>query len=229
MTLPAPIKLAIYDLDRTITRVPTWSLFLLDAARRRAPWRLALVPLLAPALALKAAGVIDRDRLKQIMHRLLLGHSTDAATLDAQSVGFARRFVARHVLEGARRQMAADRQEGRRIVIATAAHRFYAAPIATLLGVDDLVATEARRDARGHVLSTLDGPNCYGPAKLAMIRTWLDRAGIARAQAHIRFYSDHRSDAPTLDWADEAMAVNAHRPLQRLARQQGWRTADWRG
>jgi len=217
--------LAIYDLDRTITRVPTWSLFLLYAARRQAPWRLALLPAVGVAAASRTAGAIDRDRLKQWMHRLLLGHRSDPARLAATAEAFAEWFVARHVLAGARARIAADRAEGRRVVIATAAHRFYAAPIATRLGVDDLIATEARRDG-GNILSAIEGRNCYGPVKLAMIHAWLAVEGIE--QATVRFYSDHVTDRPTFEWADEPVAVNAHPPLARLAKERGWRQEDWR-
>lgn len=220
--------LAIYDLDRTITRRPTWSLFLLYAVRRQAPWRFLLVPGVGAAAALKAIGVIDRDALKQAMHRLLLGHRSDPATLAATAEAFADRFVARDVLDGARTRIAADRAQGRRVVIATAAHRFYAEPIARRLGVDDVVATGAQRDGAGRILSAIEGCNCYGAAKLAMIRGWMDEQGIARGETHVRFYSDHVTDRPTLEWADEAVAVNAHSPLARLARVQGWRQEDWR-
>jgi phosphoserine phosphatase len=44
---------------------------------------------------------------------------------------------------------------------------------------------------------------------------------------HVRFYSDHVSDAPTFAWADEPVAVNAHGPLRALARARGWRIEDW--
>ena len=218
--------LSIFDLDRTITRVPTWSLFLLHAARARAPWRLALVPLVGGAALLKTAGVIDRDRLKEAMHALLLGRRTDPAALAALSEDFADRFAATHILDGARAQIATDRAEARRVVIATAAHRFYAEPIARRLGVDDLIATEARRSPGGHILSRIEGRNCYGPAKLAMIQAWMATHGIARG--HVRFYSDHLSDRPTFEWADDPVAVNAHSPLARLARERGWRQLDWR-
>lgn len=40
--------LSIFDVDRTITRKPTYSLFLLFAMRRHAPWRALLLPLLLP-------------------------------------------------------------------------------------------------------------------------------------------------------------------------------------
>jgi len=220
--------LAIYDLDRTITRRPTWSLLLLYAVRRQAPWRVLLVPGVGVAAVLKAVGVIDRDGLKQAMHRLLLGQRSDPATLVATAEAFADRFVARHVLDGARARIAADRAQGRRVVIATAAHRFYAEPIARRLGVDDVIATGAQRDGAGRILSAIEGRNCYGAAKLAMIRDWMDEQGIARSETHVRFYSDHVTDRPTLEWADEAVAVNAHPPLARLARAQGWRQEDWR-
>ena len=51
--------------------------------------------------------------------------------------------------------------------------------------------------------------------------------GIARDEAHIRFYSDHASDAPVLEWADEPFAVNPHRKLRRLSRRRGWPMLDW--
>ena len=36
--------LAIYDMDRTVTRHATYTPFLLHCAMRRAPWRLLLIP-----------------------------------------------------------------------------------------------------------------------------------------------------------------------------------------
>jgi phosphoserine phosphatase len=61
-----------------------------------------------------------------------------------------------------------------------------------------------------------------------MIEAWMAREGIARTDAHVRFYSDHVSDAPTLDWADEAFAVNPHAPLFALATEKGWDVLRWR-
>ena len=47
MTGPTPERLAIYDLDRTVLQTPTFTLFLIWAAWRTAPWRLTLLPVLA--------------------------------------------------------------------------------------------------------------------------------------------------------------------------------------
>ena len=60
-----------------------------------------------------------------------------------------------------------------------------------------------------------------------MVEAWLKREGIAREDAHIRFYSDHISDGPLLGWADEGFAVNAHAPLRELARNMKWGVVDW--
>lgn len=206
--------------------MPTWTPFLLHAAWSLAPWRLALVPVAAGAAMLHAGRLIDRKALKQIMHRLLIGTRTPGE-LAPVAARFAARYIARHVTPATRARIAADRDAGYRIVVATAAHRFYAAPLLAMLGVDDLVATEAVL-ADGHITPRIVGENCYGRHKHAMIGRWMSDQGIDRASAHVRFYSDHLSDLPTFDWADEAYAVNPHAPLRRLAAMRGWTVLDWR-
>lgn len=227
MTPPARVRLAIYDLDRTITSVPTWTLFLLFAARRIAPWRLSLLPLLPLAALGKEVRLYDRDRLKELMHRTMLGARTTQARVDAVADAFADLMIARHIRPGALAQIAADRAEGRRIVIATASHAFVAEAIARRLGIADLIATRARRDAAGDLLHRLDGANCHGDAKHAAIRRWLADHAIERGDAAIRFYTDDVSDRATLDWVDEPVAVNPGRALRRLATANGWPIRDW--
>ena len=39
--------------------------------------------------------------------------------------------------------------------------------------------------------------------------------------------SAYASDAPVFEWADEAVAVNPHDRLKRLARERGWPVEDW--
>lgn len=221
------MRLAFYDMDKTITRQPTWTRFLVHAARRRAPWRLALLPAAGAAGLGYLLGLTDRTGLKQTTQRLLIGHVLHGDEARRVAESFADREVERGVLAAARARIEADRAAGYRLVLATASHGYYAAEIARRLGFDDIVATGARRDANGHILHLLEGDNCYGPAKLRMVERWMAAQGIARTEAHVRAYSDHVSDAPLLEWADEAFAVNAHGPLVALARQCGWPLLDW--
>lgn len=219
-------RLAIYDMDRTITHSPTWISFLVETARREAPLRLGLLPIAGLATGAYAVKAIDRGRLKQITQRLLLGHRL--TTVDAKRAAdrFADRLAHKGIFAGARAQIAADKAAGYRLVMATASYRFYAASIAERLGFDDVIGTEVEQS--GDILrARISGENCYGPAKLRMIQAWMAAQDIERADAEIRFYSDHVSDAPVLEWADEPFAVNAHGPLRTLARARGWPIVDW--
>ena len=224
----AKIPIAIYDMDKTVTRHPSFTPFLLYAARTHETWRLILVPFVAVTIFAYLLGLIDRGRLKTLNHRLMIGPRIPRDTAATLAQGFAARIVATDILPKARDRIARDRAEGRRIVLATASYAFYADPIGTALGFDDIVATRCATDGQGALLARIDGENCYGPAKLRMIEAWMANAGLARDACHIRFYSDHVSDAPTFAWADEPIAVNAHGPLSALAAAQRWVSEDWR-
>lgn len=228
MSHPKPNLIAIYDMDKTITHAPTWTPFLIHTARTGgAPWRLALIPVAAFTAMGYLAKVISRGRLKQLMQRMMLGKVMTPEQEARAAESFADRIFRDRVFAGALKRIAADRAAGYRLVMATASYRFYVEAIAKRLDFDAVIGTESIRDANGHLLAGIDGENCYGSAKLRMIEAWMAREGIARADAHIRFYSDHVSDAPTFAWADEPFAVNAHGPLQLLAKAQGWPTPDW--
>lgn len=221
-------RLAFYDMDKTVTRLPTWTRFLVHAAKKRAPWRLALLPAAGVAGLGYLLKLTDRGGLKAATQRLLIGRAVSPEAMTELARGFADEVVAGDVLGHARERIAADKAEGYRLVLATASHGYYAAEIAARLGFDDVVATGAKRDGQGRVLAELDGDNCYGPVKLRMVEDWMCREGIARGEVHVRAYSDHVSDAPLLEWADEAFAVNAHGPLKVLAKARGWVELEWR-
>lgn len=220
-------RIAIYDMDKTITRAPTWTPFLIHAARTRAPWRLALLPLAAIAALAYAARAIDRARLKQITQRLMIGRSVPAAQMRALAEGFAARTCDTGLFTDARRRIAQDHAQGYRLVLATASFGYYVEAIAERLGFDAVIATRSRFADDGAVAALIDGENCYGEGKLRMVQAWFADQGIARDDAHIRFYSDHVSDAPVMAWANEAFAANPHPPLRRLARARGWTILDW--
>lgn len=222
-------RLAIYDMDKTITRRATWTPFLIHAALARAPWRLTLLPLAGLASLAYLAKAIDRAKLKEMTHRLMLGRAIPPADLDAVAEAFADGVAASNLFADARARVEADREAGWEPVLATASHGYYARAIAARLGVARVIATEARRDADGNVLAGIEGENCYGEAKLRLIEAWMAREGIARDEARVRFYTDHVSDAPALEWADEPFAVNAHGPLRRLAAVREWAVLDWEG
>jgi HAD superfamily hydrolase (TIGR01490 family) len=220
-------QLAIYDMDKTITRKATFTPFLFHAASRLSPWRLMLLPAVLLVSIFYLLRVIDRGRLKEINYTLLIGRGIPPERLEPVIESFADRQIETNILPGARRNIQADRAAGRRLVLATASYRIYAAAIAQRLGFNDVVATETQLDAKGRIIARIDGVNCYGDNKLQMIQAWLQREGLEREALHIRFYSDHISDSVVHRWSDEPVATNAHDRLVRLAKAEGWEVHDW--
>ena len=219
--------LAIYDMDRTVTRRATYTPFLLHCAIRRAPWRLLFLPLVVLSMLAYVLKLIDRARLKEINHRLLLGHNRHPAELRPLVESFAEATLANNIRPGARAAIARDKAEGRRVVMATASYRFYAREIAERLGFDDCIGTNSILGLDERIHARIDGENCYADAKLRMIADWVEKSGLTDKHGHVRFYSDHASDAPAFEWSDEPVAVNPHARLRRLATERGWKVEDW--
>jgi HAD superfamily hydrolase (TIGR01490 family) len=219
--------LAVYDLDRTITRRPTYTLFLIHCALRRQRWRLLLVPLVLLAMLAYGLGLFDRSRLKEICQRLLIGHGVHARELKPLVESFADATVAHNIRPGASRAIERDRKDGRRLVLATASYRLYADAIAERLRFDDVIGTNSVIGLDERVHARIAGKNCYGEEKMRMIAEWVATSGLLGKHGHVRFYSDHASDAPAFEWADEPVAVNPHGKLRRLAVQRGWAVEDW--
>lgn len=218
--------LHLFDLDRTITRLPTYTPFLIYAALRLAPWRLLLIPALIPYFAGYGLKWIDRKALKQAMHKLMLGARVDAARIARVTASFAKATVEGNSYAEAKRMIAAAHAAGERVVIATASHRFYVEPIAAALGVTYVIATGSVWDG-DQLTPEIPGENCYGAAKCAMVEIWFENIDLDRATVHVRFYSDHISDLPTFDWADEPIAVHPSPKLRAVAVQRGWPILDW--
>lgn len=224
---PALTGISIFDLDRTITRHGTWLPFLMFAAWHHAPWRLALVPAVAAVMAGHKAGLLRRTRLKEILQLLMMGEAIPRAEVAVLTLAFAQRTLDRNVYPQAIALIRREIADGRRVMIASAAHRYYLAPLAKAFGANDEIGTRSRW--RGELLTPrIEGENCHGPAKCVMLVERLRKIGIERAKVHIRFYSDDISDLPTFDWADEAIAVNPSAALARHARASGWPIHDWR-
>lgn len=220
-------RLSIFDMDKTITRAATFGPFLGYAVPRHAPWRFVFLPLVLLTSIVFALGLISRGRLKEFNLALMMGAHIDRAKLDEIAKGFAGFTLSRNCLAQALARVEAERAEGRRVVLATASYAFYVREIAALMGVTDVIATRTT-DGGTTVSPRIDGENCYGEAKLRMVLAWFAAQRIDRAKAHVRFFSDHVSDAPCMDWADEAFATNAHAPLRALAGERGWTVLDWR-
>nr|WP_237489068.1 haloacid dehalogenase-like hydrolase [Tsuneonella aeria] len=210
------MRIAIYDLDRTLTRRATFTPFLLYAAWHRAPWRLALSPVWVAAMAGYRMGLCSRTALKRFGMRLMLG-DTAVAELERMGARFARRRVERGgMAPGALRSLETERKAGAKIVIATAAFAFYAKGFAKELGIEHLVGT----DWDGQ---RIPGGNCYGRVKRERFEAWLADSAADDVGADIAFYSDSLADGPLFARATEPVLVVSSDREKRRARGRGWK------
>lgn len=222
------VLIAIYDMDKTVTRRATYNGFLLHMAWHKSPWRLLLAPLLPWGLLLYFCQIWDRKRLKQFAQNLLIGGKVPRDKFARHLERHADLVLGKNVYTEVHHRISEEKKDGFQHVIATASYRLYVDAIAARLGFDHVIATELATNDSGHVLSRIDGHNCYDTAKLDRIQEWMAEHGLKRNQCHIRAYSDHISDAPLLSFADEPFATNPHPPLARLAAEKGWPILDWR-
>ena len=216
-------RIALYDLDRTVTRAPTFTPFLVHMAASGNPLRLLGVPLWVLAMLGYKAKLYGRKPLKQFGLRLLVGRDLRNAHLQPRIDAFVARQLARHIQPGARAQIAGDRALGATLVLITAAPEIYAEAMAEALGFDACIATRHQRDAHGDLLCTIKGQNNYGAEKIARVEAWLNAQGLNRADCHVTAYTDHTSDAPILNYADAGVLVGRYAQPQG-----GWAQADWR-
>jgi HAD superfamily phosphoserine phosphatase-like hydrolase len=215
-------RIALYDLDRTVTRAPTFTPFLLHMAARGGGWRLLGVPAWLLAMAGYKAGLWGRGPLKQFGLRLLVGRVVGSPALQPRIDAFVARQLARNIRPGARAQIAADRADGVACVLLTAAPEIYADALAEALGCEACIATRHHRNGAGHLLAAIDGANNYGAEKVARVEAWLAAEGLARSDCHITAYTDHASDAPILNHADAGVLVGRYAvPDPR------WTQVDW--
>jgi phosphatidylglycerophosphatase C len=118
-----------------------------------------------------------------------------------------RKQIARNIRPGALQQIRQDRDAGTVPVIVTAAPEIYAKSIARLLGIDACVATRHQRSGNGDLLAGIAGENNYGEEKVRRVEAWLAEAGFDRGDCELIAYTDHPSDAPILQFADEGILV----------------------
>ncbi len=114
-------------------------------------------------------------------------------------------------------------EAGDRVAIVTATNEFVTRPIATLLGVDELIATELQRDEVGRVTGEVQGLPSFREGKVARVQQWLARQGL-RVEDFERsiFYSDSMNDLALLEHVSHPVATNPAPALERIAAARGW-------
>jgi phosphatidylglycerophosphatase C len=203
------MRLAIFDLDGTITRRDTLLPFLWCYARGH----LGRLPRVILALPAALRFLIDRDRgrFKGTLIHAVMGGAT-VAQVEAVADAFVPQLLRHGVHSEALRALQRHRSEGARCVLLSASTDLYVPRLGAALGFDQVVCTPVRwlgNRLDGH----LAGPNRRGEEK---------RRCVAELLAHWRpeystAYGNAASDLAHMSLVDEAFLVNGSPAARRRA------------
>ena len=112
---------------------------------------------------------------------------------------------------------------GDQVMIVTATNEFVTRPIATALGVEELIAVELARDSKGWITGEIAGTPSFKAGKVKRVEAWLSARHKSWQDVHITFYSDSLNDLPLLEKAQTPVATNPDARLRQLATDRGWR------
>ncbi len=119
----------------------------------------------------------------------------------------------------ARQELAAHRDAGRTLVLATTSPEPLVSPLADRLGIDVVIATRWDDDGEVYTGETV-GRFLWGRDKLLAVKEWAREEGVLLDASYA--YSDSYYDSPLLAEVGNAVAVNPDPRLRLVAGIRGW-------
>lgn len=213
------MRVAVFDLDGTITRRDTFLPYLRGWLRRH-PDRRRAWPAVTAVLGFLCAGR-DRGRLKS---DLLKAYMAGAALAEVGS--WSEEFVAglgdAELRPGALAAIARHRAAGDRLVLLSASVDLYVPRIGERLGFEETICTGvAWRGDR------LDGALTTANRRGAEKRRCIEELRARHPGRRIAAYANSRSDLAHLAAVEEPLLVNGDRRARRRASARGIPAADW--
>ncbi|HEV8076908.1 MAG TPA: HAD family hydrolase [Marinobacter sp.] len=133
------------------------------------------------------------------------------------------RFMASHVQPMLQAQAAEllhqHRSQGHTLMIITATNHFITQPIADLLGIEHLIATNPEV-VNGRFTGEVSGTPSFQGGKVTRLKQWLSENDETLDGAW--FYSDSINDAPLLEQVANPVVVDPDSRLEAMARERNW-------
>jgi HAD superfamily hydrolase (TIGR01490 family) len=211
------MQLAIFDLDNTLLAGDSdylWGQFLVDQGLVDGAWYERENRRFYDQYK---SGTLDIHEFCAFSLKPLTQH--EPVQLYAWREEFVRARIEPIVAAGAPALLERHRAQGDHLLIMTATNRFITEPIAELLGIADLIATDPEmRD--GRYTGRVHGQPNFQDGKVQRLAQW--RTQQADDFSRTIFYSDSRNDLPLLLLADTAVAVDPDEVLRVEALRRGW-------
>ena len=166
-------------------------------------------------------GQLDNDSYLEFALEPLTRHPVEL--LHRHRRDYVENWIRPLVRRGARQLLQRHRRQGDSLMIISATHRFITAPIAAMLEVPALLATEPEMDEDGYTGNYI-GIATYREGKVEALQAWLEDSGADLAGSY--FYSDSINDLPLLEAVDRPHAVHPDEQLAAIAASRGWPVLD---
>jgi len=215
-------RAALFDMDRTLIRKETASLYVRYQRERGEATLRDLVRTLY-WVGQYTLGVIDAPA---VAVKALASHiGVPEATMEARCEEFFTSHVERHIADLGRIAVERHRSAGDLLAIVTGATPYVARPLARRLSIEHVVTSELELDADRRFTGRPVDPLCIGEGKVVRTEKLARELGFRIDEA--TFYSDSLTDLPLLERVREPVAVNPDPRLLRVARRRGWRIERW--
>ncbi|MBV1921904.1 MAG: HAD-IB family hydrolase [Pseudomonadales bacterium] len=162
-------------------------------------------------------GTLDINEYLEFALAPLTEHSMEALALMHQQ--FMQDTIKPMLLNKAAALLDNHRQQGHFLLIITATNSFVTHPIAKLLGVDDILATDPEIIDDKYT-GKIAGTPCFQEGKVARLNQWLTDNQYSLDGSY--FYSDSINDLPLLEVVEKPVAVDADEKLTAIAQQRDW-------
>ena len=107
-------------------------------------------------------------------------------------------------------------------IIITATNRFVTEPIARVLGINNLIATEPGQEG-GEFNGQVFGTPCFREGKITRLEDWMNEHNLTWLSfLESWFYSDSLNDIPLLKKVTNPVAVDPDSTLKKYAKENNW-------
>lgn len=170
-----------------------------------------------------AAGVLDIYAYTEFAFKPLADNTLD--DLYAWRDDFIEQQIRPILLAKAQELLTRHHAQGDTLIIITSTNRFVTEPIAQMLGVKHLLATEPEFTKDGYT-GKLSGKPCFREGKIQHLNAWLTSNGGDIVDSW--FYSDSINDLPLLQHVAHPVVVDGDERLLKEALTQGWQSISLR-
>ena len=213
---------AFFDVDKTLVRVNTGSLFVRRRLRNGDGSWLEFLKVTKWIIQYNF-GFLDAGILTKKILQSLKGIEESAFRAFCHDLFV--QDIRPRITDAARQEVAQRQREGHICAILSATTPYISEPVAKDLGIEHVLCTHLKV-VDGRFSGEYEPPLCYGPGKVKAAEQWAKSHNVDLENSS--FYSDSVTDLPMLERVGEPRVINPDPRLRFHAKSKGWRTNKWK-